>query len=52
VRRSKAERAVPPVDLDAVQDAPVSPQGEWLGWCDQQDQDWTKQVQDYDPREW
>lgn len=46
-RRTKAERAVPPVDLDEVQDHP-RPQGDWDGWCDQQDTDWTDQVQGYD----
>jgi hypothetical protein len=49
-KRTKAEKQVTPVNLDEVQDHP-SPQGDWVGWCDQQDNAWTAEVRDYDTRE-
>lgn len=45
-RRTKAERAVAPLDLDEVQDRP-RPQSDWDGWCDQQDGQWAAQLNGY-----
>ena len=33
------------VDLDAVQDHP-SPQGDWDKWCEDQDNQWARQMTD------
>jgi hypothetical protein len=36
-RREDKPETVPPVDLDAIQDAQWSPQGDFDSWCSRQD---------------
>jgi hypothetical protein len=37
-RKETKPETVAPVDLDAIQDAQSSPQGDFDGWCSREDQ--------------
>lgn len=50
VRRTKAERAVVPVDLDAAQAHP-DPQADYDAWCKQQDSSWDRLTEQFDTEE-
>lgn len=36
-KRKETKPETVPVDLDAIQDTPASPQGDFDGWCSRQD---------------
>lgn len=47
-RKRKPKSGVVPVDLDAIQDHPIPPQRRFDDWCDLQDQQWDRAMEDLD----
>lgn len=48
MRRKRRNHLVVSVDLDAIQDHPIPPQRRFDDWCDVQDQQWDRAMEDLD----